>query len=76
MNDHDQVYTLETHNNQFHTFAGQFLADVLLYPLETALHRLHLQGTRTIIDDLDSGLTVLPVTTRYDGVFDCFRYLP
>lgn len=54
-------------------FGGHLLADVLLYPLETILHRLHLQGTRTIIDDLDSGLSVLPITTRYDGVFDCFR---
>jgi len=54
-------------------FCGHLLADVLLYPLETVLHRLHLQGTRTIIDDLDSGLSVLPITTRYDGVFDCFR---
>merc|ERR1719378_455350 len=54
-------------------FCGHLLADTLLYPLETVLHRLHLQGTRTIIDDLDSGLSVLPITTRYDGVFDCFR---
>lgn len=55
------------------SFAGHFLADVLLYPLETILHRLHLQGTRTIVDDLDSGLSVLPITTRYEGVFDCYR---
>ncbi len=40
-------------------------ADVLLFPAETVLHRLHLQGSRTIIDNLDTGREVLPVTTGY-----------
>jgi len=39
--------------------------------METVLHRLHLQGSRTIIDNLDSGLEVVPVLTRYEGFFDC-----
>ena len=39
--------------------------------METVLHRLHLQGSRTIIDNLDSGLEVVPVITRYEGFFDC-----
>jgi len=53
--------------------AGNFVADVLLYPLETVLHRLHLQGTRSIIDNLDSaGIEVTPILTRYEGVGDCF----
>jgi len=30
------------------------------------------QGTRTIIDNTDSGLEVLPIITRYDGAFDCY----
>ena len=41
------------------------MADTLLYPLETILHRLHLQGTRSIIDNLDSGIEVTPILTRY-----------
>jgi hypothetical protein len=49
------------------------VADILLFPLETALHRLHLQGTRTIIDSLDSGFEVTPILTSYGGVLDCFR---
>jgi hypothetical protein len=39
--------------------------DVLLFPFETILLRLHLQGSRTIIDNLDTGREVLPVTTGY-----------
>ncbi|KAK1883806.1 Solute carrier family 25 member 46 [Dissostichus eleginoides] len=50
--------------------AGALVADVLLFPLETALHRLSLQGTRTIIDSTDgsggNGPLVLPVNTQYD----------
>lgn len=30
-------------------------AEVVFYPFETILHRIQLQGTRTIIDNLDSG---------------------
>lgn len=60
-------------------WAGSLLADVLLFPLETALHRLALQGTRTIIDATDGAAavagdgvpTVLPVNTQYDGLNDC-----
>ena len=39
--------------------------------METVLNRLHLQGSRTIIDNLDSGFEVVPVITRYEGFFDC-----
>ena len=39
--------------------------DVLFFPFETIIHRLHLQGSRTIIDNLDTGMEVLPVTTGY-----------
>lgn len=47
-------------------------SDVLFYPLETILHRLHLQGTRTIIDNLDNGFAVTPILTRYEGTVDCY----
>lgn len=53
------------------TFTGKLLADMLLYPLETVLHRLQAQGTRTIIDNLDTGVGVVPIITRYDGCIDC-----
>jgi solute carrier family 25 protein 46 len=55
------------------TFTGNLLADTMMFPLETVLHRLCMQGTRTIIDNTDSGLGVVPIITRYEGVFDCFR---
>ncbi|XP_043236026.1 solute carrier family 25 member 46-like [Amphibalanus amphitrite] len=51
---------------------GRYSADLLLYPLETVLHRLQLQGTRSIVDNLDTGSSVLPVSTRYEGALDCF----
>lgn len=53
-------------------FVGSLTADVLLFPFETVLHRLHIQGTRTIIDNLDTGTSVIPILTRYDGFFDCW----
>jgi solute carrier family 25, member 46 len=30
-------------------------SEILFYPFETILHRIQLQGTRTIIDNLDTG---------------------
>ena len=53
-------------------FLASLLTDALLFPLETVFLRLHLQGTRTIIDDTDKGYGVVPLCTSYDGVADCF----
>ncbi|XP_030625246.1 mitochondrial outer membrane protein SLC25A46 [Chanos chanos] len=53
------------------SFAASLVADVLLFPLETVLHRLHIQGTRTIIDNTDLGFEVLPINTQYEGMRDC-----
>lgn len=55
------------------SLVGHMVADILLFPLETILHRLHLQGTRTIIDSLDCGIEVTPIITSYGGVLDCVR---
>ncbi|XP_076067839.1 mitochondrial outer membrane protein SLC25A46-like isoform X3 [Oratosquilla oratoria] len=52
-------------------FVGHLVSDVLLYPLETVLNRLHMQGTRTIIDSLDVVYEVKPILTRYEGFWDC-----
>ncbi|XP_071171235.1 mitochondrial outer membrane protein SLC25A46-like [Mytilus edulis] len=54
-------------------FTGGFLADIMFFPLETVLHRLYLQGTRTIIDNTDTGVSVIPINTSYQGIIDCFR---
>ena len=53
------------------TFTGNLCADTLLFPLETVLHRLLMQGTRTIIDNTDTGHDVMPIITRYEGMLDC-----
>ncbi|KAM9367270.1 mitochondrial outer membrane protein SLC25A46 isoform 1-T1 [Phaethornis superciliosus] len=55
------------------SFAASLIADVMLYPLETVLHRLHIQGTRTIIDNTDLGYEVLPINTQYEGMRDCIN---
>lgn len=40
---------LTAYREQVSSVVGFLAADVFLYPIETVLHRLHLQGTRTII---------------------------
>ncbi|XP_076844468.1 mitochondrial outer membrane protein SLC25A46 [Brachyhypopomus gauderio] len=57
------------------SFAASLCADVLLFPLETVLHRLHVQGTRTIIDNTDLGFEVLPINTQYEGMRDCINVI-
>ncbi|XP_033125164.1 solute carrier family 25 member 46-like [Anneissia japonica] len=59
----------------FSAFTGHFIVDMALFPVETVLHRLLLQGTRTIIDNTDDGLSVLPITTQYYGFWDCFTVI-
>jgi len=63
---------LSQYQSQAAALTGHLVADCVLYPLETVLHRLHLQGTRSIIDNLDSGREVVPILTRYEGISDCF----
>lgn len=48
------------------------VGDAVLFPLELIMHRLYLQGTRTIIDNLDTGISVMPILTGYVGPLDCF----
>jgi hypothetical protein len=55
------------------TLCGHLAATVALYPFETVLNRMIVQGTRTIIDNTDSGFGVVPINTRYDGFIDCMR---
>ncbi|XP_028030717.1 solute carrier family 25 member 46-A-like [Bombyx mandarina] len=47
--------------------------EILFYPVETIIHRLHIQGTRTIIDNLDTGTSVTPILTGYEGFMDCYN---
>ncbi|XP_026749858.1 mitochondrial outer membrane protein SLC25A46 [Galleria mellonella] len=47
--------------------------EIMFYPVETIIHRLHIQGTRTIIDNLDTGTSVTPILTGYEGFVDCYN---
>lgn len=52
---------------------ARIITEVAFYPLETILHRLLLQDTDTIIDNLDNGESVQPLLTYYQGFGDCFN---
>jgi hypothetical protein len=53
--------------------SSQFSALIILYPVETVINRIIVQGTRTIIDNTDTGSGVVPINTRYCGFFDCVQ---
>ncbi|KAL5969465.1 Solute carrier family 25 member 46 [Taenia solium] len=55
-------------------FVASLAAEVILYPLETITVRLCVQGTRTLVDNLDTGDSVIPIITSFDGAFDVLRY--
>ncbi|XP_039959870.1 uncharacterized protein LOC120774351 [Bactrocera tryoni] len=52
---------------------ARIVTEITFYPLETILHRLLLQDTDTIIDNLDNGESVQPLLTYYQGIGDCFN---
>ncbi|PAA76453.1 hypothetical protein BOX15_Mlig004684g3 [Macrostomum lignano] len=54
------------------SFVGALLSDLLLFPLETLTHRLCVQGTRTLIDNMDTGLGVASLSTTHTGLLDAF----
>lgn len=54
---------------------GSLTADVVSFPLETLFHRLCLQGTRTLIDSVDSPGAITPVISDHDGLIDCYKSL-
>lgn len=51
----------------YSTMISLMATEMIFYPFETILHRIQLQGTRTIIDNLDSGYSVVPILTSYEG---------
>ena len=57
----------------YSTLFALMSSEVIFYPFETILHRMQLQGTRTIIDNLDTGYSVVPILTSYEGVMDCYK---
>ncbi|KAH8367351.1 hypothetical protein KR200_011587, partial [Drosophila serrata] len=65
---------LEQQNAEIYaSLIATLTTEVIFFPFETILHRLQLQGTRTIIDNLDNGCAVVPILTNYQGFADCYR---
>lgn len=70
----DSGKKIETDSTQIsNSIMASLIADVVLLPIETILNSLYIQGTRTIIDNVDETTVVLPVLTNYDGFGDCYR---
>ncbi|XP_052792297.1 mitochondrial outer membrane protein SLC25A46-like [Mya arenaria] len=70
-------YVKQTHHEQIYpglvaNFVSFLVADIVMFPCETVLHRLYIQGTRVLTDNMDHGREVLGVHFRYNGIFDCF----
>ncbi|EPB72677.1 hypothetical protein ANCCEY_08230 [Ancylostoma ceylanicum] len=71
----------ESERTKFHQYVPQIFAqmsstiltDLILFPFETVMHRMYIQGTRTLIDNLDTGLSAISITVKYNGFFDCLR---
>jgi solute carrier family 25 protein 46 len=61
----------EPYMNALTQLASQIGALTIMYPVENVINRLIVQGTRTIIDNTDTGFGVIPINTRYDGFLDC-----
>ncbi|KAK6056750.1 hypothetical protein COOONC_05741 [Cooperia oncophora] len=71
----------ESERTKFHQYVPQIFAqmsstiltDLILFPFETIMHRDVYQGTRTLIDNLDTGLSAISITAKYNGFGDCLR---
>jgi len=53
------------------TILAKCVASTVVFPFQTALHRLCIQGTRCIIDSSDIVGEVLPINTQYRGFTHC-----
>ena len=51
---------------------GAFVADVVTYPVETALLRAHIQGFPVLLDDVEASLSPVLLTTGYKGWRDMY----
>lgn len=52
--------------------AGAFVADVVTYPVETALLRAHIQGFPVLLDDVEASLSPVLLTTGYKSWRDMY----
>lgn len=69
--DSDRQSSIDERLDAVSDLTASAVSDAVLFPLELIMHRLYLQGTRTIIDNLDTGTSVMPILTGYEGPLDC-----
>lgn len=66
---------LEVHYPQLISeFLAELITDIVLYPVETTLHRMVIQGTRIILDNTDTGSGFTSVGSKYEGFSDCWHH--
>lgn len=66
--------SIDIDSNQIsNAIVANLVADVALLPIETVLNCLYIQGTRTIVDNVDETTVVLPVLTNYDGFGEAYQ---
>ncbi|CAD6186516.1 unnamed protein product [Caenorhabditis auriculariae] len=71
----------EVERTRFHEYLPQLFAqmtssvltDLILFPVETILHRMYIQGTRTLIDNMDTGVSAVSMSVKYSGFFNCLK---
>lgn len=52
-------------------FLSSLTVDLMLYPLETLVARLHCQGLPVLVENVETGTGVQYVTSFHRGLFDC-----
>ena len=51
-------------------YFSALLSEVLLYPLKTVLVRLYCQGMPILVDDVQTGVDIVFISTYYSGFAD------
>jgi len=50
-----------------------FVTKLICYKFEVVSTKLHVQGTRMLVDDTTIGYGVVPIKTRFEGFWNCWR---
>lgn len=68
----EEVFGLVDADRLCASMTGAFVADVVTYPMETALLRAHIQGFPVLLDDVEAGLSPVLLTTGYRSWRDLY----
>lgn len=63
-----ELFYLERYSDIF----TWFITKMTMYKFEVVSTKMHIQGTRAIIDNTDTGIGVVQVQTRFTGFWNCW----